>query len=72
MWFLVAFLVGALLTLLMPTPKPTAPKGEDIKLQGVEQGKPQGILFGRAWIAPQIIHDGQTYRRPYKKKGGKK
>lgn len=53
----------------IPVQKPVAGK---IEAQSANEGKAPPVVWGTRDMPMNIIWDGLSYSRPYKKKGGKK
>ena len=53
----------------IPVQKPVAGK---IEAQSANEGVAPPVVFGTRDVEMNIVWDGRSYSRPYKKKGGKK
>lgn len=57
---------------LLMTPKPAKPDAGKIEAQGADEGKAIPVNFGTNDIAMNIVWNGESRTKPYKKSGGKK
>ncbi len=68
---LVLFIIMMVVAFTM-SPKTQTPVAGEVDAQGADEGKSIPVNFGSNWISMNIVWDGRSSSRPYKKKGGKK